>query len=141
MSIAHVKSLVAAALIGVTALTSAVEPAAAGQWHGGGGWGGGWHGGGGWGGGWHGGGWHGGGWVAHPGWGWRAGGWGHPAYGWGGGWNGGGWGWGVPLLAGGVIAGAAIAASQYPSNGCYQLQPTYDRFGNFVSQQWVYVCR
>jgi hypothetical protein len=58
------KMLIAAlATVSLTAsIVATTEPAAAGNWHGGGGWhGGGWHGGG-----WHGGGWHGGGW--HGGW-------------------------------------------------------------------------
>jgi hypothetical protein len=148
MTIAHMKTWVAAIAIGATALTAAASPAmAGGQWHGGGG-GGGWHGGGGgWhggGGGWHGGGWNGGGW--HGG-GWHGGGYGYN--GWhgggyyGGGYGYGGWGWGAPLLAGGLIAGAAVAASQpyYYGNNCNQLQPVYNQYGQYAGRQWVNVCQ
>ncbi len=124
-----IASVAALALgLGVAASTT---PASAGQWRGGWGgghWGGGgWHGGG-WGGGWRGG-WRGGG--------WRGGGW-RGGY-WGGGWNGCGWGncWGPAVGVGvlGLAAGAAIA-----DQGCWQVRPVFDQFGNFLGNQSINVC-
>ncbi len=117
MAMAFTKSLTAAAIAGVIALSASVAPASADWRHGGGGW----HGGGG---GWHGGGWHGG---------------------YGGGWHhGGGYGWG-PLAVGGILAGAAIASGAYYYGGyggdpCYRPVATYDQFGNYVGRHWARVC-
>jgi hypothetical protein len=108
------KALIAGfATLSLTAsVIATAEPAAAGYWHGGGGWhGGGWHGGGWHGGGWHGGGWHGGGWY-------------------------GGWG---PAVVGGVAAGALLAAPYYGGD-CYVYRPTYDGYGNYTGRQLVNGC-
>jgi hypothetical protein len=125
-----IAGLAALSLMG--SLIATAEPAAAGDFHGGGGgWhGGGWHGGGG---GWHGGGWHGGGW--HGG-GWHGGGW-HR-----GGWNGG---WAGPAIVGGLAAGALLAApyaygNGYGYGGCGTYAPIYDAYGNYLGQQLVNGC-
>jgi len=49
----------------------------------------------------------------------------------------------VPLLAGGLLAGAAVAASQpyYYGNNCNQLQPVYNQYGQYAGRQWVNVCQ
>ncbi len=87
------------------------------------------------------GGWHGGGWAGGRSW--------HPGYWRGGVWYGGWWG---PAIAAGVLTGAAIAASApywggygydgygYGGQGCWQVRPTYDAYGNFLGQQNVNVC-
>jgi hypothetical protein len=130
---------VAAIALGL-GLAAPTTPASAGQWHGGGGgWhggGGGWHGGGG---GWHGGGWGGGGWRGG---GWRGGGWTGGYYG---GWGGCGWGncWGPAVGLGvlGLAAGTAIAsAPYYGDDGCWQVRPTYNSYGQFIGNRNVNVC-
>jgi len=127
MGIALTKTVAAAAITGVLALTASVAPASAagGIWHHGGG--GGWHGG-------HGGGWHGG-----YGGGWRGG------YG---GWRGGGWGGGwAPFVVGGLAAGAILGAAApyyadpYYGYSCNRLAPTYDQWGRYAGRQWVNVCQ
>jgi hypothetical protein len=113
-----------AALSLAASAVETVQPASAAgpAFHGGGGHGGGGHGGGG--------GWHGG-----AG-GWRGGGW----HGGGGGWHGGGW--AGPAVVGGLAAGALLAApyAYGYNNGCYQYQPIYDAYGNYIGQQPVRVC-
>jgi hypothetical protein len=73
----------------------------------------------------------------------RAGGYGGGAYGgnWNRGWHGGGW-WG-PGVIGGLAAGAFLGSEWpygYYNNGCYQLQPSYNIYGQYVGQQWTNVC-
>jgi hypothetical protein len=65
-------------------------------------------------------------------------------------WRGGYWnnGWWGPAVAAGVLTGAAIASAPYWSGygygyggqGCWQVRPTYDAYGNFLGQQNVNVC-
>jgi len=114
---------VAALAVGLTLGASA--PAAAAQFHGGGGF----HGGGFHGGGFHGGGFH-GGFAGLRGGGWHGGGWR------GRGWGGAGWG-----LAG-LAAGAAIlgAESGYYGGGCWQSRPVYDAHGHYLGNRNVEVC-
>jgi len=78
---------------------------------------------------------------------WRGGGWHGGA--WHGGWHGGRyWGWG-PGLAFGALASAAIASAPYyypysypyAYNGCVSYQPVYDRWGRYLGQQPVNMCR
>jgi hypothetical protein len=67
---------------------------------------------------------------------WSGGGWHH-------GWHGGGWGPAVGLgIAGGLATGAIIGSMTppYAYNGCYQSQPIYDAYGNYVGNQTVNVC-
>jgi hypothetical protein len=42
-------------------------------------------------------------------------------------------------VIGGLAAGA-IAGSWAAQNSCYQVQPMYDAYGNFIGNQTVYVC-
>ncbi len=119
-----------AALAMSAGVVSSTAPAAAGEWHGGGG---GWHGGG-----WHGGGWHGGGWHAG---GWHGGRTWHNGY-----WNGGHWygGWWGPAVAAGLAAGA-IATYPYwggygYNNGCWAYRPIYDAYGRYLGQRYVNIC-
>jgi uncharacterized membrane protein len=115
----------ASALAMAAAVVLPTTPASAAGW-------GGWHGGGfhgGWGG------WHGGGWAGRGVW--------HGGYWRGGYWNNGWWG---PAIAAGVLTGAAIASAPYwngygyGGQGCWQVRPTYDAYGNFLGQQSVNVC-
>jgi hypothetical protein len=54
----------------------------------------------------------------------------------------GGLGWGPAVGAGigGGLAAGAIAGSWAAQNSCYQPEPIYDAYGNFVGNQTVYVC-
>ena len=59
----------------------------------------------------------------------------------GGGGHGGGWGPAVGAgVAAGVAAGAIAGYAASPYNNCYQSQPVYDLYGNYLGSQTVNVC-